>query len=79
MPVVTAIKKSSRLAKYAGTEAKNRIVVKVGAVGRRLALSAVEKVVRGDGLSYSLGSPRYSPKNDDYTERTLTKKNYSKL
>ena len=25
------------------------------------------KVVRGDGLPYSLVSPRYFPKNDDYT------------
>ena len=64
--VVTAIKKSSRLAKYAGTQAISRVAVKVGAVGRRLAISAVDKVVRGDWLPYSLGSPRYSPKNDDY-------------
>ena len=39
--------------------------MKVGAVGRRLALLAVDEVVRGDGLSYSLGSPRYFPNNDD--------------
>ena len=41
--------------------------MKVGAVGRRLALLAVDEVVRGDVLPYSLGSPRYFPKNDDYT------------
>ena len=43
--------------------------MKVGAVGRRLALLAVDEVVRGDGLPYSLGSPRYFPKNDDYVRR----------
>ena len=42
------------------------VVVKVGAVDRRLALLAVDKVVRGDGLRHSFGSPRYSPKDDDY-------------
>ena len=36
--------------------------MKVGVVGRRLALLAVDKVVRWDGLPYSLGSPRYFPK-----------------
>ena len=40
--------------------------MKVGAVGRRLALLAVDEVVRGDGLPYSLGSPKYFPKNNDY-------------
>ena len=32
-----------------------------GAVGRRVVLLVVDKE-----LLYSLGSPRYSPKNDDY-------------
>ena len=41
--------------------------MKVGAVGRRLALLAVDEVVRVGGLPYSLLSPRYFPKNDDYT------------
>ena len=41
--------------------------MKVGAVGRRLALSAVYKVGRGDVLPYSLGSPRYFPNSNDYT------------
>ena len=36
-------------------------------VCRRLALVAVDEVVRGDGLPYPLGSPRYFPNNDDYT------------
>ena len=57
--VVTAIRKSPRFIRLEG--------VKVGAVGRRLALWAVDKVVRGDVLPYSLGSPRFFPKNDDYT------------
>ena len=42
-------------------------MVKVAAVGRRLALLTADKVVRSDGLPYSLGSPRYFPNNDDYT------------
>ena len=50
------IRKSPRFIRLEG--------VKVGAVGRRLALWAVDKVVRGDGLPYSLGSPRFFPKND---------------
>ena len=41
------------------------MVVKVGAVDSRLALSAVDKVARGDGLPYTLGSPRFFPNNDD--------------
>ena len=45
------------------------MVVKGGAVGRRLALVAVDKVVRGDGLPYSLVSLRYFPKNDHYLLR----------
>ena len=59
----TRHRKSLRLI---GTLALGRVVLKVGAVGRRLALLAVDKVVRGNGLPYSLGSPRYFPKNDDY-------------
>ena len=47
--------------------------MKVGAVGRRLALSAVDEVVGGvGGLPYSLGSPQYSPENDDYIRMTIT-------
>ena len=42
------------------------VVVKVGAADRRLALLAVDKVVRGDELPHSFGSPRYSPKDDYY-------------
>ena len=47
---------------------KSRWVVKVGAVGRRLAMLAVDEVVKGDVLPYSLGSPRYFPNNDDYVK-----------
>ena len=43
--------------------------MKVGVVGRRLALLVVDKVVKGDGLLCSLGAPRYFPKNDDYVRR----------
>ena len=46
-----------------------RVVVKVGAVGSRLALLAVDKIVRGNGLPYSFGSPLYFPKNDDCLRR----------
>ena len=45
---------------------ERRVVVTVGAVGRRLALLAFDKVVRGNGLPYSLGSPRCFPKDNDY-------------
>ena len=46
--------------------------MKVGAVGRRLALSAVDEVVGGGGWPYSLGSPQYSRENDDYIRMTIT-------
>ena len=46
-----------------------RVKSGLSAVGRRLALLAVDKVVRGDGLPYSFGSPRYFPNNDDYVRR----------
>ena len=44
---VTAIRKSPRLIRLEGTLALSRFVVKVDAVGRRLVLLDVDKVVRG--------------------------------
>ena len=66
MRFVTAIRNSPWLIRLEGTLALSRVVVKVDAVGRRLVLLAVDKVVMRDELPFFLGPPRYFPQNDDY-------------